>query len=212
MRNREKHFGESARHYMTLLFVCLIFVPVWFSASAHAAGNRSVLREYIDALRKHDVGAQFRFYTSDFVFINGESRTRADRQMHANYRAFEAATHTHWSYSIIHETPNSIEIQLIEDNDFYRALGVGPATMDVVYYFRGHHICASKTVSSNHVQPYQPALMAFKEWLLRERPDEANEVMKDENPIFDSHTAPTLMRLVRQWNHQPKSSAWFPRR
>ena len=181
-------------------------VVLWAAVSASATTEiRERLDEYFATLNRYDGDASLAFYTADAVFVHQQQREPIDRSGSRDYREFEAATHARFTYHIHKIEGDTADVSLTESNDFYRALGSATHASRWLYRFRGDQIYEIVQVSRPNTA-YSQDLRAFREWILRARPEQAKLVTSAEgNVIFNGRTAARVTSLAKEWQATRKS-------
>ena len=105
-----------------------------------------------------------------------------------------------WSYEIVGRAPDRLDVILTEDMEFYRALGAGPRSSRREVRFRdGKIVEMSATQWTQAGRPYDGARDLFAQWLARERPAAAAQVLRSGRLVFDATTPKLLDPLAREW-------------
>lgn len=167
---------------------------------AARAKNEPVMRSFIAALNQHDVDAQYRHYSPDVAYLDNGSRVVPDKERSRPNREFEAANHAQWSYRTLGAGPDSLDVIVTEEMEFYRLLGVGVRSHRACYRFRDGKIFEVEAWDwTQSGRPYAATRDRFAQWVLRERPDAAARVINEGRLQFNAATAPIINLLLREW-------------
>jgi ketosteroid isomerase-like protein len=187
-------------------FLTACVVLLWAAVSASATPDiRQRLAEYIGTLNRYDGDASLRFYTADAVFVHQQQREPIDRSANREYREFEAATHARFTYHIHKIDGDTADVSLAESNDFYRALGSATHKSRWLYRFHEDQIYEIVQVGLPNTE-YLQNLRAFRDWILRARPEQARLVTSAGNVIFNGRTAAPITSLAREWQANQKNA------
>lgn len=170
------------------------------SDDAAAASPEQVMESFIAAMNRHSVDDQYAHYAEGMVYIDEGQRFRAYKEMERSDREFEAVNDAVWSYEVLEAGPDSLEMIITEDMEFYRLLGVGPRSHRARYRFRDGKIVEARVWSWTEAgRPYGKTRDRFVAWLLAERPEEAERVTRGGGLLFTQEAAPHINELLRQW-------------
>jgi Tol biopolymer transport system component len=165
-----------------------------------APGPEAVLRSLIEAMNRHDVDAQYAHYTNDMVYVHDGLRIVPSREDGRGNREFEGAGGASWSYELVSSGADRLTAVFTERLDLYDALGAGPRSSLRELLFRDGKIASmSATEWTQRGRPYQGARDLFRDWLLRERKQDAARLVRDGQLVFDASTARPLAALAREW-------------
>jgi hypothetical protein len=178
----------------TILLICFV------SALANASDPSEVFQRYEDVFNRYDADAVASFW----VLKPEEAHVKLG--IWKGYREFEAATHAVFDISWKSLGQDAFEVTQREDCDFYRELGSGTKISTFTIHLRdGKFHDVQRGTSTDTGRNYDLALNELKTWIVKNHPDEATIVIKDDDFLFNKSTAESIMKLVREWR---KSKAY----
>jgi TolB protein len=183
------------------------------TAAARAQHVR-VMDNFISAMNRHDVDAQFGHYGPDMHFIDsrdGDRRVGPNKEEERFDREFESANNATWNYRVVGAGLDSLDVVITENMDFYELLGVGARSHRARYRFREGRIVQGQTWEwTQQGRPYEGARDSFAAWVARERGAAAANVMRDGRLVFDRKTATLMNPLVREWSAAESCRLYHP--
>ena len=176
---------------LTLLLVFFTLLVTELNAEQPTEIEKK-FEKYVAALNRGDHAAVISFWTPQL-------RSKSNLELIAGYRAFELATKTLWTYKVIRQDKQVLEVDITEGNDYYDALGLGPRTLRRVYRFQNGSINEIEDLSSSHKsgEDYGEVLKAFKKWLHDQ--GVTSLFRKDGTLIFDAKTPKEMVSRAGQW-------------
>ena len=185
---------------MRWFFLILCFVPVphfLCLAENQIAPSSDIFRRYQAAFNAHDADAVASFWALENQTPEQRAKTLARWK---DERAFEAATHAVFQILAKPVEGDSFEVTQREDCDFYREFGTGIKTSTFVVYVRdGKFYDVHGSASTDAIGNYEETKAAFKDWILKNRPDRAASVIRDGDLDFNGKTASPVLNLLREW-------------
>ena len=188
---------------MRRFFWILCFVAVRHSlclAETQFAPSSNIFQRYEAAFNAHDADAVASFWALENQTPEQRAKTLARWK---DERAFEAANHAVFQISAKPLGGDAFEVTQREDCDFYRELGTGIKTSTFVVHVRdGNFHDAHRGTSTDALGNYEETKAAFKDWILKNRPDRAASVIRDGDFDFNGKTADPILDLLREWRQK----------
>jgi limonene-1,2-epoxide hydrolase len=138
------------------------------TSAASDTSNESaehVVRGYLEAFKALDAPKMVSFWAEGAQVRRNGTLEPVNRDQ-TDMRGFERSTHTTWTYRIESVIGASVTVVLTEENDFYRALGVGKRTQVVTYVVDSGKIVEIRPISMRDEHGvYQDEYRRFLDWL-----------------------------------------------
>ena len=171
------------------------------------ATAESIVRAYLEAFKALDAATMVSDRADDARTIRDGQSIPVNRNQ-GDMRAFERATHTIWTYRIDRVAGESVTVTLTEDNDFYRALGVGTRTQQLDYVVRNGKIAEIRPISMRDEHGvYRDEYQRFLKWLVQQPSGNDPDIVKDGDFLFNEHSGSKMQPWFSRYRSvQPEAA------
>jgi carboxymethylenebutenolidase len=174
--------------------------PEGARAAAGDAASRAAVDCVMAAWNAYDTDSSRRCYAASPVARNAHGVVPIDWDFERGLRGFDRVARSKFTADIVRVDRASVEYRLRETNDFLAALGLDGVTAIWRYTLEGGLIAEEELLDSD--ASFRTRLRKFTGWGTTEKPPGWESVLDSEGTVrFDGTTAPTLIRLAREWSN-----------
>lgn len=157
--------------------------------------------QYIDACNRHDIDAVAGFYTADARFELVGAWTRQGRDELRELAEYDKGTNCVMAISGAKVTGDTVEVRLVDKNDWFRLAGVDEVVFDsVTFRFRGDKIAEMRVViSEESAAALGRASSQVMAWMKEKHPAELAELMPGGRRVYSEEAALKWLRLLEEF-------------
>ena len=160
-------------------------------AAAFDAYMRDIAARDLDTVMAHfadDMEAEF---SPDYVIPREEMR---------RVLTFDFAVNSRTEHTVIAETDDSVEVEMVENNDLLTLLGVRDMRVRLRVDFHDGQILRQTMLDLSFTGPsMDEAMEPFLAWAREHEPEQFSRIHGDAGPVYTGDAAPTWLTLARQW-------------
>jgi hypothetical protein len=173
------------------------------SLASTPPGLKRRFQEYRRAYSRHDVQAVLSFLADDYVFRVANSDYKASKKELVGNLEWDFALNARTAYEDLQLRGNTIRVIIIDENDFYKGLGlVGPRKYRFRYEYDEKGQIKEGIIEQYLTDPeeFTKAFNALTEWAKKERPQELAEIFPNNHMEFKKELAGRWIALMREWH------------
>lgn len=162
-----------------------------------------IIREHIKAVNNDDVEKNLTFFTDDIVFEIVDEMKLSGKDQLKELMESDVVNKARLTIHGMKEEGDTVIVDLTEENEGYRLLGIEELPIMTTYKFRGRLIEKVKLESTpEDAKLYDEKYKPFAKWASQEHPQEFNKM---DTGAYTAENARLFLFLLKEW--KDKTSA-----
>ncbi len=178
-----------------------IFIILIVLLQACSSEKANVVKEFEDALNRHDIQEILTYYDRDVTIVMGGVSQNVDREQMQPLAEWDKVVDSYVRFDIREVSGDTVKCTKTETNEWYRLFGI-----DSVYFETWDFIIEEGKITKMMTRltmrsqaQMGMAMGNFMKWLRQDNPELVEELIPKGQPQFGAESAQRWMDLLRQW-------------